>query len=179
MYKYTLLFLVATLFYTNRLEAQILNNYLGNESVLYAETKQVNQFFRRFNCEEALDGSRYYAGDSLYRDPSMRQKYLEILFDEQNAGLTPSLKEKFIRRVNSRKYPEYLDFHGGDWFAEVTTDFTYNGKTMPVTLFLELEEAPVGSKWVFTNVYFEPFTEVFNNGKSNDAGPSIYPSAES
>ena len=108
MYKNTLLFLVATLFYTHGLEAQILNNYLGDESVLYAETKQVNQFFRRFNCEEALDGSRYYPGDSLYRDPAMRQKYLEILFDEQNTGLTPSLKKKFISRVNSRRYPKYL-----------------------------------------------------------------------
>ena len=32
--------------------AQNVGNYLGDEKFMYAETKQVNQFFRRFNCEE-------------------------------------------------------------------------------------------------------------------------------
>ena len=171
MLKYFWLFFFAPLFYFSPSYAQTLNRYLGDESMLYAETKQVNQFFRRFNCEEALDGSRYYRGDSLFHDPQMRQKYLEVLFDEQNTSISSSMKRKFIRQVNHPQRPQYLDFHGGDWFAEVSTDFNYKGKSTPVTLFLELEEAPVGSKWVFTNVYFKPFAEVFDTGENQDQGP--------
>ena len=38
---------------------QILEDDLGDESALYAQTKQVNQFFRRFNGEEDYKGERY------------------------------------------------------------------------------------------------------------------------
>ena len=55
-----------------------MGEYLGDESALYAETKQVNQFFRRFNCEEALDGKRFYPKDSLYHNLSLRKQYLNI-----------------------------------------------------------------------------------------------------
>ncbi|MEZ4828526.1 MAG: hypothetical protein R3C61_19875 [Bacteroidia bacterium] len=152
--------------------AQRIKEYLGDESVMYAETKQVNQFFRRFNGEEALDGNRYYPGDSLYHNPKLRHDYLEILFDEQNPSITPSMKSKFISSVRNK----YLNFHGGEWFAEVTTTFLYNGREMPVTLFLKIEEAQVGSKWVFTNVYFQPFSQVFEpRAESGNAPPFIHP----
>ena len=154
------------------IQAQVINEYLGDESVLYAETKQVNQFFRRFNCEEGLEGNRFYPGDSLYHNPSLRNEYLDILFDEQNPSLTESLKKKFMRDVQRT----YLEFHGGEWFAEVSTSFMYKGQETTVTLFLELEEAEVGSKWVFTNVYFEPFTQVFEPKPSaGNAPPFIHP----
>ncbi|MEZ4775654.1 MAG: hypothetical protein R3D00_20910 [Bacteroidia bacterium] len=154
------------------LYAQIVKEYLGDESVMYAETKQVNQFFRRFNCEEGLDGNRFYPGDSLYHNPKLRRDYLDVLFDEQNTSITPSMKARFINAVKNK----YLNFHGGDWFAEVNTIFYYNGQEMPVTLFLQLEEAEVGSKWVFTNVYFEPFSRVFEpRRESGTAPPFIHP----
>ena len=34
---------------------QGIGKYLGDESFMYAETKQINQFFRRFNAEETLE----------------------------------------------------------------------------------------------------------------------------
>lgn len=145
------------------LRAQGIGEYLGGEDVLYAETKQVNQFFRRFNGEEDGEGKRYYPKDAQYRDPQLRQKYLELLFDEQNRNLSGALKKEFINDVNSSDNPQYLDFHGGQWFAEVQATFTYQGKDEKATLFLKLQEEKVGSKWILTKGYFAPFAKLFSS----------------
>ncbi len=78
--------------------AQLVND-LDDESKLYAQTKQVNQFFRRFNGEEDEKGNRYYSYDKQYRSTKLRKKYLGILFDETNNGISPSLKSEFARRI--------------------------------------------------------------------------------
>jgi hypothetical protein len=145
--------------------AQSIGSYLGDEAILNAQTKQVNQFFRRFNCEESPEGNRYYDGDSLFRDPELRRKYLSILFDKENPGMKEEIKSDFIEHVMDKGLPVFLDFHGGDWFAEVSTLFIYKGEEKPLTLFLELQEEEVGSKWVITNVFFEPFSKLFFNSQ--------------
>lgn len=143
------------------LYSQGIGEYLGGEDVLYAETKQVNQFFRRFNGEEDVEGNRYYAGDKGYRNPQLREKYLENLFDNQNRGISNSLKAEFIATVNNSSRPVYLNFHGGEWFAEVKARFNYQGKREEATLFLRLQEEKVGSKWILTKAYFAPFAQLF------------------
>ena len=75
--------------------------------------------------------------------------------------MTGELKNEFIDDVLDPKNPKFLDFHGGDWFAEVTTKFLFHGIERYLTLFLELQEDTVGSKWVINNVYFEPFKRLF------------------
>jgi len=141
--------------------SQTVGNFVEDESDLYASTKQVNQFFRRFNGEEDLKGERYYAEDKDYQDPGLRKKYLSNLFNNENGFLSQELKSEFIDEVLEKNNPVYLEFHGGDWFAEVTAIFSYMGKEQFLTLFLQLEEDTVGSKWVISNVYFEPFSELF------------------
>lgn len=147
--------------------AQSIGSYLGDEAILMAQTKQVNQFFHRFNCEESPDGKRYYPGDSLFRAPDLRNRYISVLFDDQNANITDQVRLDFISEVNGQENQVFLDFHGGEWFAEVTTKFIYKGNEMPLTLFLRLQEEEVGSKWVITNVYFEPFSKLFFNSEQN------------
>ncbi len=143
-------------------QAQVVNEYLGDESMLYAETKQMNQFFRRFNGEEDEQGKRYYPRDRMYRDPSLREKYLNMLFDSQNKKLSGQLKSEFVKDVNDKENPEFLDFHGGEWFAEVKAKFRYKGKEENAILFLKLERAPNGgSKWIFTRIHFQPYTKFF------------------
>ncbi len=142
-------------------EAQILEDYLGDESDLYASTKQVNQFFRRFNGEEDLKGERYYPEDHMYRNKGLRKTYLENLFNSENPYITPALVQSFVDDMLDDKNPVFLDFHGGNWFAEVSTVFNYKGQDKYLTLFLQLEKDTIGSKWVITNVYFEPFARLF------------------
>ncbi len=156
--------------------SQIVDEYLGDESVLYAQTKQVNQFFRRFNCEESPKGERYYPRDRQYRDPQQRKNYLPVLFDLNNPYLNEELKAKFIKEVTTPYDPEYLDFYGDEWFAEVKANFLFNGRRRDATLFLKLQKEPVGYKWVFTQVFFEPFKLMFQHADSvNGIPPFIHP----
>src|SRR5690349_19030545 len=97
-----------------------------DESKLYAETKQVNQFFRRFNGEENEKGDRYYPKDKQYRNEKLRKKYIGMLFDDDNRGISNDLKVQFAKEVLEK--PVLLDFHGGNWYSEVHTTFTMNGK---------------------------------------------------
>ncbi len=141
--------------------AQNVGHYLGDERALYAETKQVNQFFRRFNSEENLNGKRLYKGDKHYHDPKYRANYIKMLFDKENKDITEEMKKAFIADVTNPVHPVFLDFYGGRWFAEVESVFQYYGKPETVVLFLDLEKAGKGIKWVITNVYFYPFAKLF------------------
>lgn len=142
-------------------KAQVIDE-LGDESMLYAQTKLVNQFFRRFNGEEDEKGERYYEGDKGYHDQALRRKYIGILFDNQNTMLPASLKKEFAQEMTDKANPHYLDFHSGNWMAEVSTLFTYQGKEQPVTLFMKLQPQRLGYEWVIEEVYFDPFKKYFS-----------------
>ena len=141
------------------LQAQLVDE--DDESKLYAANKQVNQFFRRFNGEEDEKGERYYPKDRLYRSEKLRKKYIGILFDASNAGITPELKVEFTKDVINKEKPAILNFHGGNWFSEVHTLFLMNGKEVPITLFMELEKHHQGTRWVISKVYADIFRPSF------------------
>lgn len=149
-------FLFSVLLTSHHVFAQLVDN---DESKLYAESKQVNQFIRRFNGEEDEKGNRYYSSDKLFQSPKLRKKYLDVLFDESNKGISAALRNEFSKLVMEK--PLFLDFHGGNWFSEVQTTFSLNGKDQPVTLFMELEKDHLGSKWVIQKVYTQMFNSSF------------------
>lgn len=144
---------------------QSLSGLNGEESTLYAQTKQVTQFFRRFNNEEDRFGKRYNPEDAEYRDPEFRKVYLNMLFDAESPFIQHTLKEEFIAAINDAGNPLYLDFHGSDWFAELATTFKYHKAQVNPILFLQLEAENKGYKWVITNVYFDQFLKHFNKGE--------------
>ncbi len=135
----------------------------GDETALYAETKQVNQFFRRFNCEEGRDGERFYPGNPLYRDPEFRLGYLDILFDNESGKIPQQDKQDFIRQVCRPSSPLYLDFHGPQWMAEVQTRFLYEGVERDLTMFMHLEADRLGYKWVIEGIRFLPYKSLFSD----------------
>jgi hypothetical protein len=142
-------FLLCFSFY---LQAQLVDE-MKDESKLYSETKQINQFFRRFNGEEDEKGERYYPKDKQYQNIKLRRKYLEILFDRSNVGISNDLKAQFASDVLEKKDPVLLDFHGDNWFAEVQATFMMNGKDQSITIFMELEKHHLGTKWVMYKVH--------------------------
>ena len=153
------IFIFILLYSSAPLFAQI--GEMDDESKLYAESKQVNQFFRRFNGEEDERGNRLYPGHKHYRTEKLRKKYLGTLFDDSNTGIPGDLKVQFAKDVLDKGEASILNFHGGQWFAEVHALFTMNGKVEPVTLFMELEKAQLGAKWVISRVYAQAFTPYF------------------
>ena len=146
---------------TYRSYSQVINDMQADEDKFLARTKQVNQFFRRFNGEEDVEGNRLYDGDKEYRSPKLRREYLRILFDEQSKSISPDLMKEFIAFVTDRKDPHFLDFHGENWTAQVDVEFNYEGTKQNGIMFMKLEKAGLGYKWVIDNVYFHPFEEFF------------------
>ena len=65
--------------------------YIMSKSALqkmYAETKQVSQFFRRFNGEEDRKGKILYENSKDYRSEKNRHIYIPYLLDQSkfNSG---------------------------------------------------------------------------------------------
>ncbi|GJM28108.1 MAG: hypothetical protein DHS20C17_07430 [Cyclobacteriaceae bacterium] len=153
---------LAYLFFTTSLCFSQVGEFVGDEKNFYAATKQVNQFLKRFNGEENLQGRRYSSRDPNYRNANLRRKYLRILFDDKQKDISAETKEMFMNEVIEGNDPQFLDLHGGSWFAQVTTRFNHQGKDQRLQLFLRLQEEPVGSKWVIYQAYFDPFNEYFD-----------------
>lgn len=132
------------------------------EDQLRASTKQINQFFRRFNGEEDENGKRYYASDKRYRDPSLRKKYMPVLFDVQTSQIDPVQSKAFIKRITDKREPSFLDFHRDHWFAEVNTIFKYKGKQLFGTLYMRLQAQGQGYEWFINDVAFSQFKKWFD-----------------
>ena len=153
-----------------------IQTFTGDESMLYAQTKQVNQFFRRFNGEEDVTGKRLYKTNSKYRDTKLRRKYLNILFDLSSPLIPDDTKEVFIMEVNNKKKPVFLDFHANSWFAEVSSVFTYKGQDINMILYFKLEQEREGYKWVLSNVHCSVFERYFNHvGATNSGDHFLHP----
>ncbi len=153
-------------------QTQSMGEFKYDETELYAETKQVNQFFRRFNGEEDKQGERLYTKDKDFRTLKLRKKYIPGLFNLENSILSEAAKEKFSNLVLDKDKPVYLDFHGGAWLCELKTVFKYKGVEEELILFLVLQEEEVGSKWVIDGVYFKPFYDEVkqaDNSNFNDS----------
>ncbi len=163
--------LITLIISINTAPGQILNSSgrLMDDGRFAASTKQVNQFFRRFNAEESKEGDkRYLPEDELYRNQDLRKSFINILFDNETSEVPNELKRDFIDHVLNENYPQYLNFHGGDWFAEVNTVFNYNGKRQDVVLFLKLQPEGLGYEWVITNVSFPPFANAFDKPEGDE-----------
>lgn len=147
---------------------------MEDESKLYSQTKQVNQFFRRFNGEESEKGDRYYPDDRQYRNVKLRKKYIAMLFDGGNASFSNDLKVQFAKDVLDKDKPGVLDFHAAGWMAEVQTVFSVAGKDQPVTLFMQIEPDHLGYKWVIEKVYSDAFSSYFKRDTTK-VGQFLHP----
>ncbi len=143
---------------------QTIGDFKMDETELYAMTKQMGQFMRRFNYEEDQFGEKLNPKDPRYRSNEMRRKSLPILFDQQKYGTQTDLQRYFIEDV-TKDDSTYMTFLGGRWYSEVSTTFRYNGKLVNISLILAVEKEGLGSKWVLTNVYFSEFNKLFPNGE--------------
>ena len=144
--------------------AQTIGNFQMDETELYAMTKQMGQFMRRFNYEEDQFGERLNPKDPRFHNNEMRRQSLPILFDQEKYGKLTELQRYFIEDV-TKDDSTFMTFLGGRWYSEVSTTFRYNGKDVNVMLFLAVEKEGLGSKWVLTNVYFSEFNKLFPNGE--------------
>lgn len=148
------------------LEAQ--NRGLGNaqvdETALYAMTKQMSQFFSRFNNEEDQFGEKLHPSSQEWRNQQQRRTVLPLLFDNDNPRTSGSLRDYFIDDLTNSD-SSFLQFKGGRWYAEVSSTFLHQGEEVQIVLILMIEKENLGSKWVLTNVYYPAFSRLFPAGE--------------
>ncbi len=159
-----IILLALTIAFVWPVAGQTIGDFKMDETELYAMTKQMGQFMRRFNYEEDQFGNRLNPKDPKYRNNEMRRTSLPILFDQEKYGTQTELQRYFIEDV-TKGDSTYMTFLGGKWYSEVSCTFKYNGKPVNVMLFLAVEKEGLGSKWVLTNVYFSEFNKLFPNGE--------------
>ncbi len=154
--------------FTHILVSEAQNRYVGNflidETELYAMTKQMSQFFSRFNNEEDQFGKKYHPASDNWRNNEGRRRILPLLFDQQNQRTAGTLRDYFVDDLTSGK-GRYLEFLGGRWYAEVSSTFEFQGRQVPISLILMIQRSGLGSKWVLTNVYFSQFNRMFPVGE--------------
>jgi len=143
---------------------QTIGDFKMDETELYAMTKQMGQFMRRFNYEEDQFGYKLNPKDPKYRSNEMRQQSLPILFDQEKYGKQTDLQRYFIEDV-TKGDSTYMTFLGGRWYSEVSATFKYYGQNVNILLILAVEQEGLGSKWVFTNIYFPDFNKMFPTGE--------------
>ncbi|WP_420576218.1 hypothetical protein [Ekhidna sp.] len=136
-----------------------------HEEQFNASTKQINQFFRRFNGEEDKDGNRFNPSDKEFRSISLRKNYLPNLFDLNNERIAQEAKQ-FVKDVADKQSPKYLDFHAKDWFAEVQTVFLKGGREISGLLYMKLQQQGQGYEWVIDHVSFDHYQSYFKKDTS-------------
>lgn len=144
--------------------AQSIGNVEMDERSLYAMTKQMSQFFSRFNNEEDQFGKKYHSKSTDYRNQEERKKILPLLFDDNNARTAGTLRNFFVEDL-TKSDSNFMNFTGGRWYAELSSTFIHNGKEVEIVMFLTVEKEGLGSKWVLTNIYYPTFSRLFPNGE--------------
>jgi hypothetical protein len=142
-------------------------------TALFAQTKQLTQFFRRFNGEEDARGNKLDSNNIQYRNTRLRTEFLGVLFDKKNTAITDYMKQQFIKDVTNEQHKKFLNFRGNDWYAEVNAVFTYQNRPVNILIYLELEQSGLGYKWVISNVYFDSFSQIFFHPDTSDKSASF------
>ena len=155
------LFFVSGSLFSLRAQTLAPSGQLGGEHNLYTMNKQVNQFVRRFNMEESPKGVPLDKTDKRYHNNALRKKLLPYLFDRQNPRTAGKLQQYFIEDVTNRQHPVFLNFLDRNWYAEVSATFDKDGEPVHLILFLTVEKAGLGSKWIISNVYDSELHNLF------------------
>ncbi|HQQ11690.1 MAG TPA: hypothetical protein PK855_00930, partial [Bacteroidales bacterium] len=101
-----------------------------DERSLYAMTKQMSQFFSRFNQEEDQFGKKLHPSSPDYRNNDKRKLVLPLLFDAENLRTSSSLRDYFIQDLTRDKDSNFMAFLGGRWYAEAEATFAQGRRTV-------------------------------------------------
>lgn len=140
-------------------------SFVVDETELYAMTKQMSQFFSRFNQEEDQFGKKIHPSSPDYRNNEKRRAVLPLLFDAENPRTGGTLRDLFIEDLTRPSDTNFMEFLGGRWYAETEASFDFQGKPITVIMILTIEKEGYGSKWVITNVYIPSFSKLFPEGE--------------
>jgi hypothetical protein len=137
----------------HRLFSQVYSNNDGakDKHFIY-EVKEIDEFFERFNDAPGSFLRGVYKARHIKFNIG-RQRLIRSLFNDENKSLDGVMMNKFISEVTRKKKPVYLDFYGGNWYAELTCKFRYNSSPIVIPILMKIETTQNrGSKWMIVAV---------------------------
>jgi|SRR5579863_263561 len=137
----------------HRVFCQVISNNDGaiDKHFIY-EVKEIDEFFERFNDAPNSFLRGVYKAHHIKFNID-RQQLIRSLFNDENKSLDSVMINKFISDVTRKKKPIYLNFYGGNWYAELTCKFKYNSSSIVIPIFMKIETTQNrGSKWMIVAV---------------------------
>jgi hypothetical protein len=129
-----------------------LNNDRAKEKHFIYEVKEIDEFFERFNDDTGSFLRGIYKAHHTKFNIS-RRRLIRSLFNYENMSWDSVIINKFISEVTKKKKPIYLDFYGGNWYAELACKFKYNASTIVIPIIMKIEMTQnKGSKWMIVAV---------------------------
>lgn len=123
----------------------------------YLNVKQFNEFVDRFNYKTDFLGNII---DSIFKSKVSREKYLELLFNNEDPRLVLSndnysdnyvkLKKEFIQEVVSNNY--FIDKYSIEIIAEAKSLVSYKNRSQEISVYLNQEIVNDGVKWVILSI---------------------------
>jgi hypothetical protein len=137
----------------HRVFSQVYSNNDGaNDKHFIYEVKEIDEFFERFNDAPNSFLRGVYKARHI-RFNIDRQRLIRSLFNDENKSLDSIMITQFISEVTRKKKPVYLNFYGGNWFAELTCKFRYNTSSIVIPVIMKIETTQnKGSKWMIVAV---------------------------
>jgi hypothetical protein len=137
----------------HRLFGQVYSNNDGAEDKHFIyEVKQIDEFFERFNDAPNSFLRGIYRAHHIKFNID-RQRLIRSLFNDENKSLDSVMISQFVSDVTRKKKPVYLNFYGGNWYADLRCKFRYNASTIVIPVIMKIEMAPnKGSKWMIVAV---------------------------
>jgi hypothetical protein len=128
------------------------NNDRANDKHFIYEVKEIDEFFERFNdAPNSFLRGVYKARHVKFNID--RQRLIRSLFNDENKSLDSVMINQFISEVTKKKKPIYLDFYGGNWYAELSCKFKYNSSAIIIPIIMKIEmNKNKGSKWMIVAV---------------------------
>jgi hypothetical protein len=136
-----------------RLFSQVYSNNDGaKEKHFIYEVKEIDEFFERFNDDPASFLRAVYKANHTKFNID-RHSLIKSLFNYENMSCDSGIINKFISEVTKKKKPIYLDFYGGNWYAELSCKFKYNSTSIVIPIIMKIEmNQNKGSKWMIVAV---------------------------
>ncbi len=147
------LFFISFFICQHRLFSQVYsNNDRANDKHFIYEVKEIDEFFERFNDAPGSFLRGVYKARHIKFNIG-RQQLIRSLFNSENKSLDSVMINQFISEVTKKKKPIYLDFYGGNWYAELSCKFKYNSSTIIIPIIMKIEmNQNKGSKWMIVAV---------------------------
>ncbi|HTE02144.1 MAG TPA: hypothetical protein VK668_22805 [Mucilaginibacter sp.] len=142
------------------------------------EVKQIDEFVERFDNSDSTLIKQYNQKHDPSR-PLTREKLIKSLFNAERKDWNFSDITTFIKQVDNKDNPVYLDFYNGNWYANVNCAVVWKGKPLSAMFKLKIEKlANGGYKWVITDVDAKFLSKKNANGVTQAIDQPVLPKPE-